>query len=85
MHRIRPHLGLTAYILVGAATGTGSVLFWLRVLGPDRPQWVLFLITAVTALIVLRAAAEAQHRHGRRRPRRAHARPHPAKTGRKIA
>ncbi|MGP3737970.1 hypothetical protein ACTWJ9_33205 (plasmid) [Streptomyces sp. GDS52] len=78
MRRIRPHLHLTAYALTGAAAGTGSVLLWLRLLGPDRPRWLLMLIAGATALLVLRVAAEVQHRHGSRRPRRAHARPHHA-------
>lgn len=85
MRRIRPHLHLTAYALIGAAAGTGSVLLWLRILGPHHPQWLLMLIAGATALLVLRAAAEVQHRHRNRRPRRAHARPHTPKTGRNPA
>ena len=82
MHRIRPHLGLTLYSILGATVGTGSVLLWLHVLAPYRlPEWVVFLASAGTALLVLRVLAEAQRRHTRTgRPRRAHARPHTTKT-----
>jgi len=77
MYRIRPHLGLTLYSILGATVGTGSVLLWLHVLAPHRAsEWVVFLASACTALLVLRVLAEAQRRNTRAgRPRRIHARP----------
>lgn len=76
MHRIRPHLGLTLYILLGSTVGTGSVLAWRHALAPYRvPEWLLFLIAGGTSLLVLTLLAEVQRRHGRPHPRRAHARP----------
>jgi len=81
MHRIRPHLGLTLYILLGATVGIGSALAWQHALAPYRwPQWALLLIAGGTALLVLTVLAEVQRRRSRPAPRRTHARPHPAKT-----
>ncbi|KPC68109.1 hypothetical protein ADL27_57240 [Streptomyces sp. NRRL F-6602] len=78
MHRIRPHVGLILYVLLGAAVGVGSALIWRYVLAPYRwPQWVLLVISLTTALLVLSALAEAQHRLRRPKHRRAHARPRP--------
>jgi hypothetical protein len=79
MHRIRPHVGLILYALLGGTVGVGSALIWLHVLASYRwPQWVLLVVSLTTALLVLSALAEAQRRlRAPRQRRRAHARPRP--------
>lgn len=78
MHRIRPHLGLILYALLGGTVGVGSALTWWYALAPFRwPQWVLLVVSLTTALLVLSALAEAQHRLRKPKHRRAHARPRP--------
>lgn len=88
MHRIRPHLGLILYTVLGATVGIGSALIWLYVLAPYTWRgWVLMLVFAgATAMVILAALAWAQHWLRRPKPhRRAHARPHPNPTSRKAA
>lgn len=79
MHRIRPHLGLILYTILGGAVGTGSILAWQYVLAPYRwPRWSLFLIAGTTALLVLSLLAEGQRQfRAPKARRRAHARPRP--------
>lgn len=86
MHRIRPYLGLTLYSLAGGAVGTGSVLAFRMLLAPYRlPGWALALIAGTVAVGLLTVAATVHQQTGRRAPRRrAHARPHPAKTRRIV-
>lgn len=86
MHRIRPHLGITAYAALGTTVGMGSALAWHHILAPYRlSQWALLLIAGVTALGVLRLLAEVQHRRNRPRTRRTHARAQPVKTTKETA
>jgi len=77
MHRIRPHLGFTLYILLGGTVGTGSALMWWYALAPYTWRgWVLLLVfSGATAQLILAALAQAQHRLRRLKHRRAHARP----------
>ncbi|MEW2187694.1 hypothetical protein AB0900_30885 [Streptomyces cellulosae] len=79
MHRIRPHVGLILYALLGGTVGVGSALVWWHVLAPYTWRgWVLLLVfSGATAMVILAVLAWAQHWLRRPKHRRVHARPRP--------
>jgi hypothetical protein len=75
--RLRPYVIPS---LVGLAVGVGFAVLWVDVFDQQPvPLWVLGVIGAAVFLIDPTVRTVCRRRHGRGRPRRAHARPH-AKT-----
>jgi hypothetical protein len=77
--RIRSLTGHAAYAVLGISLGAAatwcSVRYWP---GPGVPLWVSGLAAGLLAVVFLTVLAGAQARvAGRRRGRRAHARPRP--------